>query len=487
VPGAHVIRRQVLEVELAGSESDGVALHRRLPDLCRDRLTPALDRVLERCAPPDEHWTIERLEVDAGTFSPETLERDLVDAVTRAIEGLLRERGAPAGAIASASPVRRRTGAGAVEDAFLHFLATGALPWWFDLPAGMTLEDAVRAAWQAADQHAKAPEHFVRVIIDAIADPTARKRLVRQFSTDFLAALLARVSPDVAAAMREALARLGDRDVASPPLRRFIEALWQTAFAAVAAGRRPTAVALTSECLESLPQAERQEPALRRRIAQRWPEALARRDEPAAETLRRHAANVATRAADGGTAAQTSGAKDDGAGARIDLAEGVFIRCAGLVLLHPFLPRLFAALGIAAEGRMLQPERAMCLLHFLATGQRVAPEYELLLPKLLCNVPFEQPTDARIELSAVDEEEAVALLQAVIRHWDALGDTSADGLRGTFLTRPGKLSRRLDGDDLLQVEARSFDILLDRLPWGIGMVKLPWMERILRVEWSWQS
>src|SRR5262249_58799142 len=114
-----------------------------------------------------------------------------------------------------------------------------------------------------------------------------------------------------------------------------------------------------------------------------------------------------------------------GAIARIDLAEGVFIRCAGLVLLHPFLPRLFAALGITAEDRMLQPERAMCLLHFLATGQRAAPEYELLLPKLLCNVPLDQPTASRIELGATDEEEAVALLHAVIRHWDALGDTSA--------------------------------------------------------------
>jgi hypothetical protein len=82
----------------------------------------------------------------------------------------------------------------------------------------------------------------------------------------------------------------------------------------------------------------------------------------------------------------------------------------------------------------------------------------------------------------VEEEEAAALLSAVIRHWDALGDASAEALRGTFLTRPGRLSRRGD-EDVLQVEARSVDILLDRLPWGIGMIQLPWMGKILWVEW----
>jgi len=76
------------------------------------------------------------------------------------------------------------------------------------------------------------------------------------------------------------------------------------------------------------------------------------------------------------------------------------------------------------------------------------------------------------------------LLQAVIGHWDALRNTTPDGLRGTFLTRPGKLSQRPDGDYLLQVESQSFDILLERLPWGIGVVKLPWMERMLWVEWA---
>ena len=124
----------------------------------------------------------------------------------------------------------------------------------------------------------------------------------------------------------------------------------------------------------------------------------------------------------------------------------------------------------------------MCLLHFLATGHRFAPEYDLLLPKVLCNVALEAPADSRIELDEAEQEEAVTLLEAVVRHWDALGGTSVDGLRGSFLVRPGKLSRR-GNDYVLLVEPRAYDFLLDRLSWGIGLIRLPWMERTLWVEW----
>jgi hypothetical protein len=75
------------------------------------------------------------------------------------------------------------------------------------------------------------------------------------------------------------------------------------------------------------------------------------------------------------------------------------------------------------------------------------------------------------------------MLAAVIGHWTALRNTSPDGLRGAFLLRAGKLSERA-GEWLLQVEPQTADILLGDLPWGISAVRLPWMERILWVEWT---
>ncbi|MEO1401775.1 MAG: contractile injection system tape measure protein [Cyanobacteria bacterium J06635_1] len=37
---------------------------------------------------------------------------------------------------------------------------------------------------------------------------------------------------------------------------------------------------------------------------------------------------------------------------------------------------------------------------------------------------------------------------------------------------------------LLQIERETYDILLDQLPWSIRVVKLPWMPKLLYVEWS---
>jgi len=103
--------------------------------------------------------------------------------------------------------------------------------------------------------------------------------------------------------------------------------------------------------------------------------------------------------------------------------------------------------------------------------------------KVLCNVSLDEPVEADVGLTEAEMEEAVALLDAAIGHWEALRGSSADALRGEFLRRAGTLAVDADGDWLLRVEGRTVDILLDQLPWGLSLVKLPWMDRLLRVEW----
>lgn len=166
-----------------------------------------------------------------------------------------------------------------------------------------------------------------------------------------------------------------------------------------------------------------------------------------------------------------------------DERRGLYVENAGLVLLHPFLPQLFGAMKITGDDELLRPGEALRLLHYLATGSEDAPEYELALPKILCGLPPASLAGEAEPLSDEEREESAALLSAVIRHWEALKNTSPDGLREAFLKRPGKLTRRHDGGWLLQVESNSFDILLDRLPWGFSMIRLPWMPSMLHVEW----
>jgi hypothetical protein len=490
----HVIRRQILEIVVSGSESDGLALQRRLPGLCEDRLLPSLDSALTRLVPRDEHWLIDRLDIDAGALRPEALERGLVDAVIQGVEGYLREH-APSRSSATthpaagrfseraspppgtSGPIGRRSGAQRLQDALRHFLETGLLPWWFRLLPGMTLEAVIRESWHAGSVGGH-PRDFAAAVTDAIASAAVRARLVRQFSPEFLATLLGGLAVECASAVRDALEELTDAGIGADGLETFSDQLWQTAFLMGASGERPTADALIVETLRRNAFAVEWRSSLPLRFAGLWPGGAAARALQERSSHGRGVPDIRKPTA----RVPAHGAPRDEAAPRIDLDEGVFVNCAGIVLLHPFLVRFFEGVGVALDGKLLQPDRALCLMHFLATGQRAAPEYDLLLPKLLCNVPPETPVDARIALTPAEEEEAAALLAAVVRHWDALGDTSADGLRGTFLVRPGRLSRR-DGADVLHVEERSVDVLLDRLPWGISVMQLPWMERPLWVEW----
>ncbi len=166
--------------------------------------------------------------------------------------------------------------------------------------------------------------------------------------------------------------------------------------------------------------------------------------------------------------------------------ETVFVVNAGVVLLHPFLSPFFQQLGLLEKNRFpgkAEQELAVQWLHFLATGSRECPEPELVLPKILCNMPVEYPVSRWFAPDKEQIAEAEKLLASAIAHWSALKSTKPDGLREGFLQRTGKLETRADGSHKLTVERLAQDVLLEQLPWSISMVRLPWMEQFLFVEW----
>ncbi|WP_208346031.1 contractile injection system tape measure protein, partial [Aetokthonos hydrillicola] len=164
---------------------------------------------------------------------------------------------------------------------------------------------------------------------------------------------------------------------------------------------------------------------------------------------------------------------------------GLYVNLAGIVLLHPFLTFYLDAVGLL-DGESFRDElaqqTAIYLLYYLATKQTDAPEYELVLPKLLCGWPLNEPVSRGLDLPTTTLTEGENLLQTVINYWEVLKSTSRDGLREGFLQRAGKLTQG-DGNWKLQVEQQAIDILLSRLPWGLSMVSLPWMSEIMIVEW----
>jgi hypothetical protein len=168
-------------------------------------------------------------------------------------------------------------------------------------------------------------------------------------------------------------------------------------------------------------------------------------------------------------------------------AEGTvyYINNAGLILLHPYLCYCFDALELR-EGKQFRDKaarhKAVQLLGYMAYGDGDIPEYDLVLPKLLCGIAPAEPIKRFVALSDVEKDEANQLLAAVITHWNALGNTSPDGLRGNFLLREGKLEWK-EEEWQLYVTQQPYDMLLNRLPWGISVVGLSWMPWLIKTVW----
>ncbi len=169
-----------------------------------------------------------------------------------------------------------------------------------------------------------------------------------------------------------------------------------------------------------------------------------------------------------------------------DDKNAIYIGNAGLVLLNPFLSVYFTRLGLVEGGKFIDVEkqmRAVHLLQYVVTGATGSPEHQLVLNKILCNVPVEEPVPLNIEVTQYEQEVSEGMLNAVLNAWEKLKNTSIEGFRGSFLQRNGSLVYMDDAWNL-RVEQRGYDVLLQTLPWTIGMIKAPWMDNFLYVEWT---
>lgn len=165
----------------------------------------------------------------------------------------------------------------------------------------------------------------------------------------------------------------------------------------------------------------------------------------------------------------------------------ISVKNAGLVILWPFLKVYFKMLDLLNdEGNFRSMEeraRACHLLQYLAIKRSYGEEFYYPLNKILTGYPLEEPLPYEITMTKKEEDISNALLKNVIRQWNALKGGSIDGLRGSFLIRDGILAPSTNGW-LLTVQNKAYDILMDKLPWGIGMIKLSWAPYVLNVEWE---
>ncbi|WP_299260781.1 contractile injection system tape measure protein [uncultured Aquimarina sp.] len=164
----------------------------------------------------------------------------------------------------------------------------------------------------------------------------------------------------------------------------------------------------------------------------------------------------------------------------------VYIHNAGLLLLHPYIEKLFSTLKLLNQEGKIKPEKvtlAIHLLHFVATKREKQVESNLVFEKFLCGYPIDKPIRKNIRLPQKFKDEAESLLKAVVNNWHTLKNTSGDGLRENFIKREGKLMLDESSKYRIIVARKTQDILLEKLPWNLTIIKFPWVNRLIFVEW----
>lgn len=529
----HLIGRQILELRLSGAQ-EVPALQENLSKHYWQRISPAIERLFDRLAPPDELLSLDRLEINLGRLTGQELLSDLfIEKLLAQLEAAIAEALHRSPANAWRQPLRIGR-----YDRWLYFLERGALPSASGAPESE--ETWRRQIFDTLALDAVAVERLSRLLH---THPQALERLLLQYDTGFLQQIaglftghkqeqlastireLATFFAELLGALHSAVRR-NKRTTSSDQfawaaatikaLLRQIPALqtqtawqadfrawllqygaslatlprarqqrqleidcWRIALTEAIIHRRKTDVAGLMTCilqhqamrhwqpiLQQLWQGERPRPAIAAQLIEALTTMPAAQPEPPETTASKR--NEPLKSPQAGEEPQS-----------------YYLLSAGVVLLHPYLSRLFKQLELTT-GAVFRDEssrqQAVFLLHYLATGETQAPEYQLVLPKFLCGMPLELPLDYALVLSQEAMAEADALLQAVIDNWGVLGKTSPDGLRQGFLQRAGKLEQQASGWHL-RVERHTLDILLDRLPWNLSIVKLPWMPELLRVVW----
>lgn len=166
----------------------------------------------------------------------------------------------------------------------------------------------------------------------------------------------------------------------------------------------------------------------------------------------------------------------------------VYVSNAGLVLLYPFLTFAFQRLGYVVAGQFTSLEAQIRAIHFLqytVNMKEEHAEHELVLNKVLCNFPLEQPVPAELTLKEEEKQLSQEMLRVVLQQWERMKHTSVEGFREAFLSRDGALWETEEAW-YLRVEQRGYDMILQTLSWSVGMVKTSWMDKMLYTEWVYQ-
>lgn len=432
----HIIHSTRFDVVLS-RDMDALKAPHRLGDFFHRTVQPALDQALTRHGDNDRDYRIDRLVIDLGPIDMLHPDLAIAETISRCIARALQDLEPQ-----QIQPARTQQ---RIHESFLIFLRTGQIPWFGAEMAIADLEKTIRGS---------AETDLVRLLASLrplLRHAGVRRRLTQQCSLSFVEWLAETMQPHLRHVFLETTAGFDPELAASDKAEILLRVAARFPKGISKALLQKGALGQVAEFFES-------------KQDRKWME-----DRP-------HLSE---------TEAVTEGHDRDEEPAEGE--DSFFVPQAGVVLLHPFLPRFLERRGLLDAGRYFKNarcrEKAIHLLHFLATGREHPEEPQTGIYKILCGLDIAVPVPKILELDPEDRNETSRLLESVIEHWSRLKNTSPEGLRTAFLQRQGKLTRTNDGWHLT-VEQQSIDILLGTLPWILSTIRLPWLQEPLRVDWA---
>ncbi len=171
--------------------------------------------------------------------------------------------------------------------------------------------------------------------------------------------------------------------------------------------------------------------------------------------------------------------------AQESISQSFQLHNAGIVLLNPFLSMLFSKFNLLENRQFIDDNtriKAVYLMCYLVHGMVSLPDDNLILLKALVGLDLNVSLPPVPEISDNEKETVDIILNSMMKHWARLGNTSIEGLRASFLQREGKLEEKEDYY-ALNVDNKSYDMLLDSIPWSFSIIRFPWMAKPIRVNW----
>lgn len=447
--------------------------------MVNESLVEGMDELLSADFPGDEIIRINKIEIDLGNLTTEELEKHFIDKCmaefTRTIKKIPLSKKQEAEEERSTVSKEENT---IVQ--FVSFLSSGKMYW---AAVNMNFQQ-----WQTeiAEAIKKNPFFLIQQLDAVVKNSVTTERLVTQFDNTLIQLVVQLYQPHIKNEFElliQLLRHIFSQNNYSIPGKNILIKLLPVLFKPLPTVGKNDFEHLMREITVS---SKNIELAFALQLREAILALFEKLNTGAAIKLKHDVFNEVSTAAIS-TDVRATGVKQEEKNEAAAEESSTYINNAGLVILHPFLQNFFITTALMQGDNFssdIAAQTAVHLLQYLANGEQQAPEYIMPLNKILCGIDEEQHIDRFIQLEEKQLKEAVALLQAVVEHWEILKNTSVEGLQETFFQRKGKLSfNATDGFWKLQVERKALDILLDKIPWGISYIKLPWMKYPLITEW----